>query len=507
VIDQQLERNDVVISSRIRLARNIADFPFVSTCSDDQRAEIESTVRNQLTQDAQLDDLAFVDSFELESLERQFLMDLQLVAEPKPDAIRIDSKNVDSPAADSQVVDSVQSLDDTTPDALLESVSDLNVSDLSGGESETKAADFELAIEESASQEASRDESAGDDWTETSCLTINEEDHLRLTVTRNDLNLSAAWDQINSLDDRIEQHLNYAFNPRLGYLTACPANVGTGMRVSVLVHLPALVRTGKSDKVFRSLQRINVVARGVFGEGAIGDFFRISNQATLGINESELIEQVIGVIPELVRYERQAREFLLEQNREGLRRDLTHALERLCKWDLDDQSEQSTEQILNLLSKVRMGVGIGLLTNKDADRVNELFQLVQLREDLATAIALEDYALAGGLRDQIETLERRQLATSQTEEIWTPPEEDLDELLTDEFDPLGDNPFDQTDFADGAFDDSNFGGSSLDDSGLDDSNLSDSSFDSKSLDDTRFEDSERDDPEFDDSDDDEGDKV
>jgi protein arginine kinase len=438
VIDEKNERNDVVIASRIRLARNIADFPFVSTCSDDQRAEIESTVRTQLNNDDQLDDLAFVDSFELETLERQFLMDLKLIAVQAPDVPRLESRSETESTGS-------RSLDDTTPDSMLESVKDLNIDDL------------EALI--SGQQEFDLIEN---DDVEKSCLTINEEDHLRLTVTRKDLNLSAAWEQISQLDDRIEQHLNYAFNPRWGYLTACPANVGTGMRVSVLVHLPALVRTGESEKVFRSLQRINVVARGVFGEGAVGDFFRISNQATLGVEESELIAQVTDVIPELVKFERQAREFLVEQNREGLRRDLNHALERLCRWDLDDESEQSTHQILNLLSKVRMGVGIGLLTQKDAERVNGLFQLVQLREELNATIAREDYAAAAAIRDLIEKLEQSQLASGPLSnpadekspvEEWTPPEEDIDPIGDD---PLGDNPFDQTDFDKGTFDDSNF---------------------------------------------------
>ena len=99
-------------------------------------------------------------------------------------------------------------------------------------------------------------------WEELASYSINEDDHLRITVNRSDLNLQAAWKQISALDDRVENQLTYAFSPQLGYLTACPANVGTGMRVSVLMHLPALVMTGQVEKVMRSLQRLNVVARG-----------------------------------------------------------------------------------------------------------------------------------------------------------------------------------------------------------------------------------------------------
>ncbi len=360
MIDEKLHRNSVVISSRIRLARNIADFPFVSTCSDDQRAEIESTVRASLTSDNQLNQISFVDSVELGELERRFLLELQLVSAPL--------------------------VQDTLSDGSAEStLPDTN---------EGNAASIpELAVGTFS-------------CIETASLTINEEDHLRITVTRNDLDLTSAWDQISQLDDRIEQQLNYAFCPRWGYLTACPANVGTGMRVSVLVHLPALAMTGKIDKVFRSLQRINVVARGVFGDKAVGEFFRISNQATLGVDEASLIEQVISVIPSLIEYEQQARELLLNENREGLRREVSQALEQLCKWDLDDNHDDSQTQIMALVSKVRLGVGTGLLRQHDANRVNRMFALVQLRHRLLVAVASEDYRQASKLRDQIEQFEQ-----------------------------------------------------------------------------------------------------
>ena len=379
MIDEKLDRNDVVICSRIRLARNIADFPFVSTCSDDQRAEIESTVRAGLTSDDQLNQISFVDSVELDDLERRFLLELQLVSAP--------------------------SVEDTLPEGSIEST--LPDSSESSESSIPESAVKTLAAIEKAS------------------LTINEEDHLRITVTRNDLDLVSAWDQINQLDDRIEQQLHYAFSPRWGYLTACPANVGTGMRVSVLVHLPALAKTGQIDQVFRSLQRINVVARGVFGDNAMGDFFRISNQATLGVLETDLIEQVAGVIPALVKYEQQAREFLLIENREGLRREVSLALERICKSDLDDDSEDNREQIMTLLSTVRMGVGMGLLAQPDANRVNRLFGLVQLRHRLLAAVAREDYRKASKLRDQIERLERGH---------WDPRVFEQDMFASDQFD-------------------------------------------------------------------------
>ena len=141
---------------------------------------------------------------------------------------------------------------------------------------------------------------------------INEEDHLRMQVMQSGLNLQNVWEQINRLDDLIEEKVTYAFHDRLGYLTACPTNVGTGLRVSVMLHLPALVITRQIEKVFRSLQKISLAVRGLYGEGsqAMGDFYQISNQITLGRSETDLIQQVGDIVPVIIDYERQAREFL-----------------------------------------------------------------------------------------------------------------------------------------------------------------------------------------------------
>lgn len=355
--DVPIEPNDIVISSRIRLARNIADFPFISTCSDDQRLEIESVVQNGMANDEILSELTLLDSIELNALERQFLMDLQLVSSPSRETTE-----------------------------RVAGASDVN--EATSSEPDVAAFSRELP------------------WEELASYSINEEDHLRITVNRSDLDLQAAWRQISAIDDRVESQLTYAFSQQLGYLTACPANVGTGMRVSVLMHLPALVMTGQVEKVMRSLQRLNVVARGEFGDSAVGDFFRVSNQATLGMDEDSLIEQVTAIVPRLIKYEREARRFLIEQNREGLRRDAAESLEKLCRLDLEDEDSESHEDIMQCLSKIRMGVGMGLLEQADADRVNRLFTLVQLRDQLVVAIAREDYGEASELRDRIATLEK-----------------------------------------------------------------------------------------------------
>ena len=183
-----------------------------------------------------------------------------------------------------------------------------------------------------------------------------------------------AWEQIDQVDDLIEKHVTYAFHEQLGYLTACPTNVGTGMRVSVLVHLPALVITQQIDKVFRSLQRINLVVRGLYGEGtqAMGDFFQVSNQITLGKSEHELIKQVGDVVPVIINYERKARDFLISENQHDLFDRISRAYGLL-----QNAQQISSEETMELLSKVRMGINLGLIGDIEIPKINELFIQIQ----------------------------------------------------------------------------------------------------------------------------------
>ena len=138
---------------------------------------------------------------------------------------------------------------------------------------------------------------------------VNEEDHLRLQVLRSGFALDEAWADIDRLDDALEARLAYAFHPQFGYLTACPTNVGTGLRASVMLHLPALGLTKQIEKVFRALQKINLAVRGLHGEGsrAFGDLYQISNQVTLGKSEGKILGEIKEVIQTILQYERQAR--------------------------------------------------------------------------------------------------------------------------------------------------------------------------------------------------------
>ena len=208
------------------------------------------------------------------------------------------------------------------------------------------------------------------DTAEKFSLMVNEEDHLRIQLMKSGLDLQGAWEQINQIDDLIESRLTYAFHDKLGYLTACPTNVGTGMRVSVMLHLPALVITRHIDKVFRSLQKISLAVRGLYGEGsqAMGDFYQISNQITLGRSEAELISQVGDVVPVLIEYERQARDFLVRESQKDLHDRVSRAYGILCT-----AQTISSEETMHLLSSVRMGVNLGLIEDLEIPTLNQLF--------------------------------------------------------------------------------------------------------------------------------------
>ena len=294
--------SDIVISSRIRLARNLADFPFIRQCNESDRSEVEKTLKETIFSIKEWKNLAYLDVNMLAKVDRQFLVERQLISREHAEA------------------DGARS----------------------------------VAI----------------DRQEKFSLMINEEDHLRVQVMHSGLALDSAWQRINEIDDMIEEKMTFAFHPRLGYLTACPTNVGTGMRVSVMLHLPALVITRQIEKVFRSLQKISLAVRGLYGEGsqAMGDFYQISNQITLGRSEQELLEQVNDVVPVLIDYERKARQFLIRESQKDLHDRVSRAFGILCT-----AQTISSEETMHLLSSVRMGINLGLIENLEIPMVNQLF--------------------------------------------------------------------------------------------------------------------------------------
>ena len=213
-------------------------------------------------------------------------------------------------------------------------------------------------------------------------IMINEEDHLRIQAIRSGLSLSQAWADIDSVDDKIESKLDYAFSPRFGYLTACPTNVGTGVRLSAMLHLPALRLTGELEKVKRAAQDMSLAVRGFYGEGseAVGDLFQISNQTTLGKSEQQILQDLEGdILPKVVEYERLARRELLAKRRVGLEDQVWRAWGALSNARL-----MNTDEAMQALSLVRLGATMGLLRgasgtqdSPDPRTINQLMLLVQ----------------------------------------------------------------------------------------------------------------------------------
>ena len=205
-------------------------------------------------------------------------------------------------------------------------------------------------------------------------IMINEEDHLRLQVMKSGFDLLDAWEIMNRIDDALSKELNFAFSSEYGYLTACPTNTGTGMRGSVMLHLPALVMLRTIDKVLSAIAKLSFTTRGLYGEGtqAIGNFFQISNQVSLGHNEDEIISNINGLIRQVIEHEETARNVLLKQQRTLLEDRVWRSL-GILKNSFIISSQETTE----LLSMLRLGIDLNIIKDIDRRTVNELFILIQ----------------------------------------------------------------------------------------------------------------------------------
>ena len=299
---------DVVISSRVRLARNLAGMPFLTKCTPSQQAELEHRLRDHVAAGDVLADGFYVDLAAAGELDRQLLVERHLISRHH------------------------------------------------------------------AGNECPRGVAVSGD--EAVAIMINEEDHVRMQVLRNGLQLEDAMVQINRIDDALEQRLDWAFHARFGYLTACPTNVGTGLRVSVMLHLPALKLTGELEKVSRAAGVMGLALRGLYGEGteAKGDFFQLSNQTTLGKSEQQIVEEFDRhILPGFIDYERQARQALVSgPERAGVEDKICRAMALL-------QSARmiSSDEMMYWLSLVRLGVTIGQVPDVDLETLNEVFLLAQ----------------------------------------------------------------------------------------------------------------------------------
>jgi len=203
---------------------------------------------------------------------------------------------------------------------------------------------------------------------------INEEDHLRIQVMQSGLHLGETWKIINAIDDALSEKLTFAFSPDWGYLTACPTNTGTAMRGSVMLHLPALVMTKQINKVLAAIAKLSFASRGFYGEGtqASGNFFQISNQVSLGHSEEDILQNIYGLIRQIIDQEEQARQTLMLQNKMMLE-------DKICRsWGiLKNAHIISSQETIELLSMVRLGIDLGVIKEVDRGDINKLFIMIQ----------------------------------------------------------------------------------------------------------------------------------
>lgn len=203
---------------------------------------------------------------------------------------------------------------------------------------------------------------------------INEEDHLRLQAVANGFNFNSTWETIDALDSSLEEKLDYAFTSELGYLTACPTNLGTGMRASAMLHLPGLVIQENIEKVIRMVNQLGMAVRGQFGEGseATGSVFQISNQQTLGENEAEIIDRLRSILKAIIQQEENARLKILEEKPHKLFDKIGRAYGILKNGHL-----LSSDETMNLLSLMRLAVDLGMLPQDHRGEVDRLLVEMQ----------------------------------------------------------------------------------------------------------------------------------
>ncbi len=243
---------------------------------------------------------------------------------------------------------------------------------------------------------------------ETFCVMINEEDHLRMQALRPGLQLRQAWQAIDRLDSELEAKLCYAFSNELGYLTACPTNLGTGIRVSAMLHLPGLVLAEQINPIIQSVNKLGLAVRGLYGEGteALGNVFQVSNQMTLGENESTIVERLEKVLAQIIEHEENARASLMEKKPKMVYNHIGRAYGILA-----NAHSISSKETMNLLSLLRLGVDSGLFPGVDRSLADELFILTQpahLQREHSEKLSAEERDLlrADMLRERLKQVSR-----------------------------------------------------------------------------------------------------
>src|SRR3954454_5378570 len=209
---------------------------------------------------------------------------------------------------------------------------------------------------------------------ESLCVMINEEDHLRMQALRPGLQLKQAWGAIDQFDSKLEKKLDYAFSSDLGYLTACPTNLGTGIRVSAMLHLPGLVLAEQINQIIQAVNKLGLAVRGLYGEGteALGNVFQVSNQMTLGETEIDIVERLNKVLAQIIEHEENGRGTLLEKKPKTVLNQIGRAYGILA-----NAHSISSKETMNLLSLMRLGVDLGMFPDLDRWQVDELFIVTQ----------------------------------------------------------------------------------------------------------------------------------
>lgn len=287
--------SDVVISSRVRIARNIAGKKFVSTASDEELKDVLMTIKNSNIDS----DLHFINLSDLDELMQNSLVEKRVISR---DLLEMKETGI-----------------------LLNDAEDISIM-------------------------------------------INEEDHLRIQVMKPGFNLDEALSDAIKVDEKISSKINYAYNDKYGFLTACPTNLGTGLRASVMLHLPALRLTGKIEKVLEVVNKVNLNVRGVYGEGteAIGDLYQVSNKISLGVTEEEIVENVKLIVQKLIEQERKAREYLKNQG-ETFEDKISRTYGNLVY-----ARKMTYSECAKLISIVRMGISMGIITEIDNKKLNKI---------------------------------------------------------------------------------------------------------------------------------------
>jgi protein arginine kinase len=296
------EHGGIVVSSRIRLARNLASYPFQRKMTRTRQQELVSHLGSTLTKSVAWTDALSLMMPELDDIERQALTERQLISRDLADGKRPSGVYVSS--------------------------------------------------------------------NERYSLMLNEEDHLRLQVISAGLSIRANLEQAVDIDRNLEKNLTWAVHPTYGYLSACPTNAGTGLRASIMLHLPALAETQDLRQVLRGLNKLHMTVRGLHGEGseAAGHYYQISNQRSLGVSEQDIVEQLLEIVEKIIAYEQLARQTLLDSSRWRLEDRVFRA------WGILTYARSiSNDELTDQLSWARLGAATGLLDAKHWPALDKIF--------------------------------------------------------------------------------------------------------------------------------------